>query len=88
MRAFPSSQWHAPWYSDAAHEQPSMPWEVYRTLSPRGQLHCRYLALGPGEVGPERSGGLPEDPPSRDQARPWFESSFAAEPFRQTVARL
>jgi hypothetical protein len=47
VRAFPSSQWHAPWYADPQDgRQPSIPWELYRTLSPRVQLHCRFLALG------------------------------------------
>jgi hypothetical protein len=61
---------------------------VYQTLSPRAQLHCRFLALVEGEATPVVSAGLPEDELSTDRQRPWFESNFQPEPMRQVVAKL
>jgi hypothetical protein len=49
VRSLPNIEYFAPWFRSEIIER-TMPYDVWRTLSPHAQRICRFVAAGPGEV--------------------------------------
>ena len=45
VRAIPNAEFYAPWFREPL--QPSMPYEIYQSLSEHGQKVCRYITMQP-----------------------------------------
>ncbi|MDX2378131.1 MAG: phytanoyl-CoA dioxygenase family protein [Acidimicrobiia bacterium] len=49
VRALPNIEYHAPWFRSEIIER-TMPYEVWRELSPHARRVCRLVSVGPGET--------------------------------------
>ena len=47
VRAIPNAEFYAPWFREPL--RPSMPYDIYQSLSEHGQKVCRYIMMQPEE---------------------------------------